>query len=46
MIDSSTGWFEIIKYEDKKSAAIANFVEKMWLCRYPSHTIIKYDRVN
>ena len=46
MIDPETGWFEIIKYNDKHADTIENLVQKMWLYRYPRLTIITYDRGN
>ena len=46
MIDPETGWFEIVRYNDKQAATIANLVGKTWLCRYPRPKIITYDRGN
>ena len=46
MIDPATGWFEIVRYNDKQADTIANILEKTWLCRYPHRTIITYDRGN
>ena len=46
MIDLATWWFEVVQYKNKKSATIANVVEKKWLCRYPYATIITSDRGN
>ena len=43
MIDPETGWFEIVQYNDKHEATIANLIEKTWLCRYPMPMIITYD---
>jgi transposase InsO family protein len=40
----ATGWFEITRYEDKKSITIANIVEMTWLSRYPWPTLITYDQ--
>lgn len=44
MIDPVTGWFEIIRYDDKRAITIANLVEQTWLSRYPWQTLITYDR--
>ena len=46
MIDPATGWFEIVWYNDKQAATIANLVAQTWLCRYPGPTIITYDWLN
>ena len=46
MIDPATGWFEIVEYDDKKAATIADLVEQTWLARYPRPNIITYDRGN
>ena len=43
MIDPATGWFEIVQYNYKQAATIANLVEQMWLCIYTRPTIITYD---
>ena len=45
-IDPETGWFEIVRYDEKQSDTISNLVEQTWLCRYPRPTLITYDRVN
>ena len=39
MIDPKTGWFGIVKYNDKQSSTISNLVEQTWLCRYSRPTI-------
>ena len=44
MIDPVTGWFDVTQYGDKKAMTIANFVEPMWLPRYPWPSEITYDR--
>ena len=31
MIDPATGWFEIVRYEDKRAITIANIIEQTWL---------------
>ena len=46
MIYLSTGWFEILHYNNKQYATIANLVEQTLLCRYPRPTIITYDLGN
>ena len=43
MVDPATGWFEILHYNDKQEATIANLVDQDCLCRYPRPTIITYD---
>ena len=30
MIDPTTGWFEIIEYNDKEAMAVTNLIETMW----------------
>ena len=35
VIDPVIGWFEIVRYGDKKAITIANLVETKWLSRYP-----------
>ena len=44
MIDPVTGWFEIMKYNDKRAISIANLVETTWLYRYPIPIEITYDQ--
>ena len=44
MMDPVTGWFEITKYNDKKSMKISNLVKTMWLVRYIWPVEILYDR--
>ena len=46
MIDTETGWFERIQYNNKQSDTRANLLEQTWLCRYPKPTIITYNRGN
>ena len=46
MIYPTTGWFEILLYNDKQADTIANLVYQTWLCRYPRPTIITYDQRN
>ena len=45
-IDPEIGWIEIVQYNNKQAATIANLVDKTWLCRYPRPTIITYNRGN
>ena len=35
MINPVTNWFEIVEYDNKKAATIADLVEQTWLARYP-----------
>ena len=44
MIDALTGWFEVVRYDDKKSILIATVVETTWLSRYPRPIEITYDQ--
>ena len=46
MIDPATGWFEIVEYDNRLAATIANLVEQMWLSPYPPPNIIRYDKGN
>ena len=39
IIDPTTGWFEIVQYNDKQ---IIKPVEQVWLFRYPMPAIIMY----
>ena len=43
MIDLVTGWFEVLRYDDKREVTIANLVETKWLSRYPRPIEIMYD---
>ena len=42
IIHPATGWFEIVKYNDKHAATISNLLYQTWLCRYPLPMIITY----
>ena len=44
MIDPITGWFEIVQYNEKCEAIIANLVYQSCLCGYTRPTMITYDR--
>ena len=44
MIDPVTGWFEVIRYDDKRAILIANLVESTWLSRYPRPIEITCDQ--
>ena len=46
MIYFIIGWFEVVRYDDKIAITIANFVETMWLSRYPIPIEITYDQVS
>ena len=46
IINPTNGWFEIVRYNDKKSATIENLVEQAWLCIYPRPKIIMHDSRN
>ena len=42
MINTVTGWFEVVQYYDKRAINIANLVETTWLSRYPRPKEITY----
>ena len=42
MIDPVTGWFEVLRYDDKRAITIANLVETTWISRYPRPIEITY----
>ena len=44
MIDPVTGWFEVIKYNNKREISVSNLVETTWLSRYLRPMEIMYDR--
>ena len=44
MIDTVTGWFEVVQYDDKRAITIANLVETTWMSRYPRPIEIVYDQ--
>ena len=44
MINPVAGWFEVVKYDDKRAITIANLVKPMWLFRYPRRIEIMYDQ--
>ena len=44
MIDPVTGWFEVVRYEDKRLINTANLVETTWLSRYPRPIEVTYDQ--
>ena len=44
MIDHVIGWFEVVRYDDKKAIIIANLVETTWLSRYHRPIEITYDQ--
>ena len=44
MVDTITGWFEVVRYDDKRAINIVNLVETTWLSRYPRPIEIKYDQ--
>ena len=44
MIDYVTGWFEVVRYDDKRAIYILNLVETKWLSRYPRPIEITYDK--
>ena len=46
IIYPATLWLEIVQYNEKQDAKIANLIEKTWLCRYPMPMIITYNRGN
>ena len=44
MIVPVTGWFEIVRYDDKRAITISNLVKTTWLSRYPTPIEITYDQ--
>ena len=44
MIDSVTGWFEIMQYNDKKAISITKLFGTTWLTIYPIPIEITYDQ--
>ena len=34
-IDPVTGWFEVVRYDDKIAITIADLVETTWMSKYP-----------
>ena len=44
MIDPATGWFEIVRIDNKDSETTANKLEQVWLNRYPWPTEVVLDR--
>ena len=46
MIDPTTGWSEIVQYNDKHADTTSNLVQKGYLCIYLRPTIITYDHGN
>ena len=42
MVEPATGWFEIMKYDNKRTISIVNLVETIWLTRYPRPMEITY----
>ena len=42
MINPVIGWFEFVRYDDKRAINIANLVETTWLSRYPRPIEIIY----
>ena len=35
MIDPVTGWFEGVRYDDKRAITVTNLVETKWLSKCP-----------
>ena len=46
IIDTVTGWFESVQYDDKRAINTMNLVETTCLSRYPIPTEITYDPVS
>ena len=44
IINTVTGWFEVVQYDNKIAITIKNLVETMWLSRYPRPIEITYDQ--
>ena len=45
-IDPEIGWIEIVQYNNKQAATIANLVDQTWLFVYPLPKIVTYEQVN
>jgi hypothetical protein len=43
MIDPATGWFEIVKANNKSAASIQDLFHNTWLARYPHPQFIVFD---
>ena len=44
IINTITGWFEVVRYDDKRLITIANLVKTTCLTRYPRPMEILYDQ--
>ena len=44
MIDPATGWFEMVEIPNRSADYTSNFLEWMWLTRYPWPTQVVFDR--
>ena len=44
MIDSITGCFEVVRYDDERTINMANLFETTWLSRYLIQAEITYDQ--
>jgi hypothetical protein len=43
MIDSPTGWFEIVEATNKSATSIQDLFHNTWLARYPRPQFIVFD---
>jgi hypothetical protein len=43
MIDSATGWFEIVEATNKSATSIQDLFHNTWLARYPRPQFIVFD---
>ena len=44
MINPVIGWFEVVRYDDKRVIYIANLVETTWIYRYPRPIEVTYKQ--
>ena len=44
MIDPVTGWFEVVRYDDKIAITMEDLVETAWMSRYPRPIEITHDQ--
>ena len=44
MIDTITGWFEVVRYDDKRAISIEKLFETTWISRYTRPMEITYDQ--
>ena len=45
VLDTLTGCFEVVRYDDQRAITIVNLVETTWLSGYPRPVELTYDQV-